>query len=344
MQIEDKVYNGRKTTAKIDGIQFNNINSSAGISKNSIMSRSLNIWRNESDTWYSAINAVDIDWNGAEVEDNVVINTTGELLSWIKTKNNIEDIKINGESKGNTGLIDLGNYLTEHPLKGSKYTSYGSINNDIKRIAIGLSIDKNGHIISGREISIQELAQELSRYITIQNDNIYMISFKDGDEIIINISGISGTSINLPQNPQKEGYEFVGWNTNINAEEGEEVINQIGNENVTYYAIWREVRYKYYYGSDEDVNLSKLNSVGIAINNPLTTLTQTVAPDPSKYIYFIYPKSWGAATILDSDGDGVGLYDFTEFYQYDDIKENYYIYSSSADKSLGAIFNLTYQN
>jgi hypothetical protein len=76
----------------------------------------------------------------------------------------------------------------------------------------------------------------------------------------------------------------------------------------------------------------------------LTTLTQTVAPDPSKYIYFIYPKSWGTATILDNEGDGVGLYDFTEFYQYDDVKTNYYVYTANADKSLGAVFNITYQN
>lgn len=33
-----------------------------------------------------SINAVEIDWNGAQIEDNVIINSTGDLLSWIKTK------------------------------------------------------------------------------------------------------------------------------------------------------------------------------------------------------------------------------------------------------------------
>ena len=28
-----------------------------------------------------SINAIEIDWNGAEVDENVTINTTGELLS-----------------------------------------------------------------------------------------------------------------------------------------------------------------------------------------------------------------------------------------------------------------------
>ena len=33
------------------------------------------------------INAVEIDWNNAEVDENLIINTTGELLSWIKSIN-----------------------------------------------------------------------------------------------------------------------------------------------------------------------------------------------------------------------------------------------------------------
>ena len=36
------------------------------------------------------VNAIDIDWNGAEVEENVVINTTGELLSWIQGKSSFD--------------------------------------------------------------------------------------------------------------------------------------------------------------------------------------------------------------------------------------------------------------
>jgi hypothetical protein len=147
-------------------------------------------------------------------------------------------------------------------------------------------------------------------------------------------------------------YSFKNWNTSSNGTGTSYLAGSsiTLSSNLTLYANWTKTakqstnQYKYYYGSDEDVNLSKLNSVGIAINSPLTTLTQTVAPDPSKYIYFIYPKSWGTATILDNEGDGVGLYDFTEFYQYDDVKTNYYVYTANADKSLGAVFNITYQN
>ena len=297
MIIENKEYNGRKTTAIIDGIQFNNIDASIGMNKSSIMTRTANVWRDTSEIWYPAINAVDINWNGANVEDDIIINTTSELLNWIKNKNNnIEDIKINGESKGNLGIIDLGNYLTEHPENGEKFLSFGSINDNVKRILIGLSIDKNGHIVYGKEISIQSLAQEVAKYITVQNNNIYMISFKDDDEIISNISGITGTSINIPKNPTKEGYEFIGWNRDINATEAEDVINQICNANITYYAIWKEKTLYYYWGTEE-IDLSQLESQGISVDVPINKITNTLDLLHGNYVYFIYPKSWGKATL-----------------------------------------------
>ena len=31
----------------------------------------------------TVINALEIDWNGAQVEENVTLNSTGDLLSWI---------------------------------------------------------------------------------------------------------------------------------------------------------------------------------------------------------------------------------------------------------------------
>ena len=33
------------------------------------------------------VDAVSIDWNGMEIDENTIINTTGQLISWIK--NNI---------------------------------------------------------------------------------------------------------------------------------------------------------------------------------------------------------------------------------------------------------------
>ena len=47
------------------------------------------------------VNAIDIDWNGAEVEENVVINTTGELLSWIQGKSSFDASILNDYSTKN---------------------------------------------------------------------------------------------------------------------------------------------------------------------------------------------------------------------------------------------------
>ena len=49
---------------------------------------------------YPLINAVDIDWNGAEVDEDKVINTTGDLLAWIK-----ESLEAASQS-GSTGLTE----------------------------------------------------------------------------------------------------------------------------------------------------------------------------------------------------------------------------------------------
>jgi hypothetical protein len=39
-----------------------------------------------SDDFYAIVNGVDIDWNSIEVEDGLVLNTTADLINWIKTK------------------------------------------------------------------------------------------------------------------------------------------------------------------------------------------------------------------------------------------------------------------
>lgn len=39
-----------------------------------------------SDDFYALVNGVDIDWNSIEVEDGLVLNTTADLINWIKTK------------------------------------------------------------------------------------------------------------------------------------------------------------------------------------------------------------------------------------------------------------------
>ena len=79
--------------ANIDGVLFNKISTKSKTSLTNLpvmpISNS-NLWKNNNEdmTYWSGINAVDINWNDAQVEDNIIIHTTGELLSWIKSKLN----------------------------------------------------------------------------------------------------------------------------------------------------------------------------------------------------------------------------------------------------------------
>ena len=72
----------------------------------------------------SIINAISIDWNNAKVDDNTYINTTGELLSWIKNlnsnKTNLTEEQLEAlnyvvefvkQIKGKSQIIDETDYL-----------------------------------------------------------------------------------------------------------------------------------------------------------------------------------------------------------------------------------------
>jgi len=78
------------------------------------------------------INAISIDWNNAKVDDNTYINSTGDLLSWIKS--------FNSGGSGNTQLtaeqMEALNYLVEF-VKTIKHKEE-PINNDDYFIYIGL--------------------------------------------------------------------------------------------------------------------------------------------------------------------------------------------------------------
>ena len=69
----------------------------------------------------------------------------------------------------------------------------------------------------------------------------YTVTFKDGEAVIGEpITGVTGTAVEVPANPEKEGYTFAGWST-----DGETVIipiANIGEADVTYIAVWNEVQ------------------------------------------------------------------------------------------------------
>lgn len=40
----------------------------------------------QSEDFYKLVNAVDIDWNGIEIDENTVLNDTSDLINWIASK------------------------------------------------------------------------------------------------------------------------------------------------------------------------------------------------------------------------------------------------------------------
>ena len=72
-------------SAKLDGIQFNEIQK-VGTQDSVRTIQKTNPWStgNTSTPMAYTINAVDIDWNNAVIDENTIIKTTGELLSLIK--------------------------------------------------------------------------------------------------------------------------------------------------------------------------------------------------------------------------------------------------------------------
>lgn len=62
----------------------------------------------------------------------------------------------------------------------------------------------------------------------------YTITFKDGEEVLKTVSGITGTPVESPTNLEKEGYTFDGWTI-----DGDTVIlpiTNIGDSDITYIA------------------------------------------------------------------------------------------------------------
>jgi len=80
----------------------------------------------ESDSFYKLINAIDIDWNGIEIDENTIINDTSDLIKWIADKAGVKGEK---GDKGNDGLTPhigengnwfIGDVDTEVKAQGEK--------------------------------------------------------------------------------------------------------------------------------------------------------------------------------------------------------------------------------
>ena len=101
-------------SAVIDTISFNNIPAGGKGTKGSAFwnhSVNVDVWKDNGDgtKWKPAVNAVDIDWNGAELGSST-INTTGELLALIKSMaDRIEQLE--------NGMLTISNAVIQQVLE-----------------------------------------------------------------------------------------------------------------------------------------------------------------------------------------------------------------------------------
>lgn len=65
-----------------------------------------------SDSFYKLVGAIDIDWNGIEIDENIVLNDTSDLINWISSL--VSEITPSIGSNGNwyIGNTDTGVYAT----------------------------------------------------------------------------------------------------------------------------------------------------------------------------------------------------------------------------------------
>ena len=203
MIIENKTFNGRQAAATFDGIHFGRI-PTAGMSKVTIMNMAANIWKDTSDTWQSAINAVDIDWNDAEVEDGVVIKTTGELLSWIKSKSSEISPEIEAKIAA-LELINISRLLTKdiadatYQEKGNYAdTEYidGEIENLKDRLIVLEEIDHSQFADNSTVSELSSLVNTLRTSINNKLDISALDNYQTSDEVNAAINTAVTSAIN----------------------------------------------------------------------------------------------------------------------------------------------------
>ena len=181
--------------ANIDGIDFNKIKTSSKsfTTANPVMpGANKDLWKkdNESLEGIKGINAVDIDWNAAQPEENVTINSTGELLSWIKqlpTKGERGEQGPQGPQgpQGETGIFDsseLENYALKTDLDN--------------KVNWTESTPGRNHIVLKNHDSVLGTAVD-----NISTYNLVMLSKWDvadfgSNQIHLNLNSIDGVTLN----------------------------------------------------------------------------------------------------------------------------------------------------
>ena len=255
------------------------------------------------------INAIDIDWNSAEVGNDVIIKNTGDFISWIK--NSLDD-KINLGDVYSKDDIDA---ALSHIESGSGSLDPSILNNYV-------TIDSYNELLANYQsllARVEALEQGGGEQPPVQT---YTIVFKDGDETLKTVNGATGTVVEAPANPEKEGYTFSGWST-----DGETVIlpvANIGTSDITYIAVWTEIQQGPETAYALSTQIPTLANIGSMVNTNTTKPEEPIELDmtgstlrPGTIQYLVYPLAWEEASngeitspvIKDSNNFEIGFFE-----------------------------------
>ena len=178
---------------KINNFNFSTLNTNNGstiISKKSNKDHVLsiqNLGAEEGDPIVTILNAVEIDWNGVEVDEGVVLNTTSDLLNWIKTRESSIDpeaiaeiqntIDIYQSALSNAATVKYvrdnyqpkGDYVNQETLDSIINDKLDTVNTSLTE----LTEKVNALNIEGTESRIAAIEAAQSEFLTANDLNAY---------------------------------------------------------------------------------------------------------------------------------------------------------------------------
>ena len=170
----------------------------------------------------------------------------------------------------------------------------------------GWSLSEDGNVVN---VNSQIITSNTTFYAIFEINN-YVVTFKDGTNIVSTLNISYNNNLILPDEPAKEGYTFKGWAENENGPvvdlEGYKVSN-----NVTFYAVYEINSYTVnFVVENEDYNTQIINYGNYA----------TIPTTPTKQGHTF--KGWS----LSQNGEVVSLdsyliYENTTFYAVFEISE-----------------------
>ncbi|MBR6908147.1 InlB B-repeat-containing protein [bacterium] len=145
------------------------------------------------------------------------------------------ELTLNQKFQKYTGLnfINIDTLLENASTEEEQEKVYDFIAWNLKR---GTLTD-NGKFKELKEEILKAIGRSTVEEITEESET-YTVTFKNGEETVKTVTGVTGTAVEVPASPEKEGHEFKGWST-----DGETVIlpiTNIGEADVTYVAVWAE--------------------------------------------------------------------------------------------------------